>query len=384
MKNPKNEHDGNLLMVGNFSSGTGYAWKMIGSCFCQLGSNFIQQNKKAYVCFPKVDIVPDQYLTSKIEVVEFDFSNAGFLEIVRFILDRNIRTVYLINRGFHSFRYFPLRLAGVRHIVVHDHTSGERTKPKFIKGVLKQLVNKIGLIPADKVIAISDYVRQRQIDVGCVPPDRVVTILNGIDVSGIGEENHTVSLEAFQIPPGYKVIFCNGRAHKDKGIQFVIKAADVLINNRKRNDLCFLFCGDGPDLNMFRNMIKELNLESRFYCPGHVDSIRNILSDVYACVVPSIWQEGFGLVVIEAMLAGVPVIASKVGGMAEIIDEGVDGYYVEPGDYTGIADLTEKLANDRELRDRIGRKAMEKVKNIYDSKIQQSRIVDVFRELGEV
>ena len=95
-------------------------------------------------------------------------------------------------------------------------------------------------------------------------------------------------------------------------------------------DLFFLYCGDGPDISKFKKIVAEYDL-SRFFCfAGNSNQVNEILKSVHVCVVPSVWQEGFGLMVIESMAAGVPVIATRVGGMAEIIDDGFDGLLAIP------------------------------------------------------
>lgn len=371
----------NLLMVGNFSSSTGYAWNMIGSCFNELGSDFIENGNRSIVCYPKVDVIPKYLKDNRIEVVEFDFEKSSFFDLIRFLRKNKIKIVYLIDKKAVSLRYAFLRMSGVKNIIVHDHTSGHRTQPKGIKRIAKALANRLNIISADRVLVISEYVKRRQIEVSCVPSEKVITVLNGVDRTDYAPENKLDLNSIYNIPLNKKIIFCGGRANRYKGIHHFIQAADILINHRKRKDLFFLYCGDGPDLDEFRAQVKALRLENDFLCAGQVKNINHILPCVDVCVVPSVWQEGFGLAVIEAMAAGKPVIASRVGGMAETIEDGVGGFYVEPGDYTGISDFIERLVDDRELYERMRIAAYEKVITDYDIRKQQRMIVQIFHDL---
>lgn len=371
----------NLLMVGNFPSGTGYAWKMIGSCFTSLGRYFLQNGHNATVCFPQLDIIPDYYKSSGIEIIEFDFEHASALNLLNFIRNNKVNIVYFIDKPSYSIRYAILRLGGVRYIVIHDHTSGGRSQPKGFKRLIKIICNRIKFFSADKILAISNFVRERQVFCSCVPTHKLVTIFNGIDLSDNPVIDKYNVHELYRIPCDKKIIFCSGRANLYKGIHLFIRAAEILINHRKRDDLFFLYCGDGPDFIKLKSMIQKYSLERAFLCTGYVDYIDRILPSVDVCVVPSIWQEGFGLVVIEAMAAGIPVIASKVGGMAEIIDDGIDGFYIEPGDYLEIANIIEKIVDNTILRDRIVKKAKYKIRTSYNLKKQQQNIIEVFQNL---
>ena len=114
--------------------------------------NFIQNNRKAYVCFPKVDIVPIRYSEADIEVVEFDFAQAGIMELYSFLAKRKIKYVYLIDKSPFSFKYVVMRLAGVRCLIVHDHTSDSRYSSGFVKVCLKFVLNRSRLFSADHII----------------------------------------------------------------------------------------------------------------------------------------------------------------------------------------------------------------------------------------
>ena len=370
---------GNIMMVGNFSSSTGYAWNMIGSCFVAVGKEFRRRGNQACVCFPKVDIVPIRYSEADIEVVEFDFAQAGIMGLYSFLAKRKIKYVYLIDRSPFSFKYVVMRLAGVCCLIVHDHTSGSRCSSGFVKVCLKFVLNRSRLFSADHIIAISNFVKQRAIDVSRVPSYKVSTIVNGVNVDDFVLRSEVDIYKLFGIKRDRKIIFCGCRANFYKGIDVFVKTANELVHNRNCYELFFLYCGDGPDLARFQSMIHEFKLDEYFYCSGKVDKINRFLGQVFVSVVPSVWQEGFGMTVIEAMAAGVPVIASRVGGMSEIMDDGIDGFYVEPGSHKEIADIVERLVLDDELRVNIVQQAQQRVRGKYTLEQQHMKIADLFR-----
>ncbi len=371
----------NLLMVGNFPSGTGYAWKMIGSCFRALGQDFVKNGHGAIVCFPEVNSMPDYLKNSGIDVLEFDFYRSSPLSLIRFLKKNNVDLVYLIDYPTFSLKFALLKIFGVKKIVVHDHGSGGIIDQGHLKRKIKTTLNKINLITADKVFVISKFVKSRVIKSSCFPESKIITILNGVNLSDYEIDKKIDVHLNYKIENNKKIIFCAARANFYKGIHVFIEAARILRYERKRKDLFFLYCGDGPDLLKFQNMVSEYHLDECFFCTGNVVDINKILLGVDCCVVPSSWEEGFGMIVIEAMAACVPVIATKVGGIVEIIEDYFDGIYVEPENYIDIADAVERLIDDSDLHKRIRQNGMNKVRTVFDRNIQHQKIIKNFRDL---
>lgn len=360
----------------------GYAWNTITEYFLHLGRVFAESGEGAILCIPGNAAIPGRFRSSHLKVEMFDFWGSSLREIARYIRKRDIRIVYLTDRPVFSIRYLACRWAGVRRIVVHDRTSGERDVPGFLKGVVKSLVARCPLVSADRAVAISDYVSRRLETVSRFPKRRIVRIWNGVDVERFtpGEDDYV--FEQFGIPKDRKVVFCYSRANRYKGIEVLIDAAETLVHGQNRQDVYFLFCGDGPDLESFRSRIRQKYLSDRFLCPGKVDSVARILKGVTAVVVPSLWQEGFGLSVIEGMACGKVVLASRVGGIVDIITDAEDGFLFPPGDSGMLALLLSRVLDDGTLRERMGLLARKTVLarfNIEDKKRELSR---VFVELG--
>jgi len=189
----------------------------------------------------------------------------------------------------------------------------------------------------------------------------------------------TVDLhETYGIPRERQVVFCAARANRYKGIEVLIDAAARLVHERGRRDLHFLYVGDGPDLAAFRTRVTQLDLDDHFSLPGKVPSIEPLLPGVAVSVAPSLVREGFGMVVIEAMAAGKPVIASRIGGMAELLEDGEDGFYVEPADVDGLAEQIGRVVSDPKLRARVGARARRSVLERFTTERQHARLVAAF------
>jgi glycosyltransferase involved in cell wall biosynthesis len=375
----------NILMVGNFSSDTGYAWRAINSSFAAIGRYFLSIGRKAFICYPNVRDLHDEIEDSGINVYKLDFEKSTVMTLIRFVRRNKIGVIYLIDKETFSVKYLLLRLGGVKFIIVHDRTSGERTIPKKFKKLFKMTANCLPWISAEHVITISKFVFRRQLNSGCVPLKKISVIYNGIDYNRFNMPHENSDFyDILNIQPDRKIVICVARANIYKGIEVFINAAFELFIARKRKELFFVYCGDGPDYLKFIDIIKRKGLDDCFACLGNVNKIENILFQAFACVVPSLWAEGFGRVVIEAMAASVPVISSNIGGLKELIKNEIDGFLVEPGDHKAIADDIEKLLDDPSLAISITKKSSNKVKKLFNVKENHNKIISTIKEVCKI
>lgn len=169
-----------------------------------------------------------------------------------------------------------------------------------------------------------------------------------------------------------------GRLFWFKGVNYLIAAAKKL-----DVDVRIVIVGNGPEYSALHDLVQKLSVDKQIiFVRGIRINERDKLIRLYkACdivVIPSIWQETFGIVALEAMAAKKPVIASRVGGLREIVDHGKTGFLVEPGDPNQLADSIQKLLLDRSLRGRFGQAAYEKAK-----KYSWEAITDSFLRIYE-
>lgn len=151
-----------------------------------------------------------------------------------------------------------------------------------------------------------------------------------------------------------------GRLNRWKGYELFVEAAAEL--SPRFPDARFAVAGEPPvgeewRARDLRRRITEARLESVVDALGHCDDVPALLDRSHVAVVPSVWPEPFGLVIIEAMRSGCAVVASNHGAAAEIITNGVDGLLVEPGDASALSEAIARLLGDRDLRGRISARA---------------------------
>lgn len=158
----------------------------------------------------------------------------------------------------------------------------------------------------------------------------------------------------------FKVIFI-GRLSEEKGVIYLLKAAKLL---QKKKDIEFSIVGSGPLSDSLKQFVIDSGLSEkvRFYGWISHEDLPALMHESDVLVGPSVTdqygaQEAFGLVFVEAAAAGLPVIASRVGGIEDIIIEGETGYLVDQKDYEGISDKILLLMDNSVLRKRMGKNA---------------------------
>ncbi|HWC76303.1 MAG TPA: glycosyltransferase family 4 protein [Blastocatellia bacterium] len=213
------------------------------------------------------------------------------------------------------------------------------------------------------VIAVSESVRQSVIERLELPPERVHTIPNWVDPVRFQLIERDAARALFRLR-GSLVVACVGQITPAKGQEEFIRAAGRIVN--MRSDTEFVLAGEESESNgdftsQLTRLAETLGLKDRVRFMGHVRHMAEFFAAVDVVVVPS-WDEGFSLVTIEAMAAKRPVIASNVGGIAQIITDNATGLLFPARD---VRALTEKLIwmlSDAPLRDRL---AVQAQKDVY-------------------
>ena len=309
---PKKPHNkGNILLVANWESNVGYAWWLMENFWVTIANHFSKQGISSYLIYPKITEIPQTIVSTDIKTYELNFSDhklSNLIRIYQYIKVNAVHYIYLSDSPTYSWFYLFLRVAGIKKIVVHDHTPGERTKPPYWLKIIKSTIQHIPFYTADHFIAVTDFVNKRHLEVNCIPEKKCSVASNGITPIDLSNtDNHYAHLQ-FNIPKNKHIIVTTGRASYYKGIDFFIQCADELINNQGINQLHFLFCGDGPDMQDFQALCKKLKLEKYFVFAGKRTDIRKILPSCHIGFHSSKGEVGYSLSILEYMSAGLTTI----------------------------------------------------------------------------
>ena len=171
-----------------------------------------------------------------------------------------------------------------------------------------------------------------------------------------------------------RVLFA-GRIVHEKGL-------DVLIRAARQVDAEFVVCGEGRRLDAMRRLARRCGVQDRFRFNGWLEpeELAQELADASVVVVPSLWPEPFGLVGIEALAAGRPVIASATGGIGDWLEHGVSGLCVKPGDVGELARALNDLLADPERQRAMGMAGRESVSRHFSAERHLECILEAYRQ----
>lgn len=254
-------------------------------------------------------------------------------------------------------------------LTVHGSDINVLNKKYFLK-----LVNRFILSRMDAVIAVSPTLKKRIEEMG-VPQEKLSYISNGVDTG----EFYPAPVD-FPIP---KRILWVGRMSKEKGLDVLIKAMKEILREVPQAQLTLV--GDGPEREVIEQMIEEYHLTRHIYLEGFQShrEVSKYFRESHIFVLPSI-REGFPLVILEALASGLPCVASNVGGVKVVIEEGLNGYLVSPSNAEELSRKVVKLLKSVAVVKKMGERAREKIVAHYSwDKIADRTLVLYRQAMGD-
>ncbi|HNS71459.1 MAG TPA: glycosyltransferase family 4 protein [bacterium] len=232
---------------------------------------------------------------------------------------------------------------------------------------------------SDHIVAVSSFVKKAIIEETYVEEKKITVIRNGVDSKKIMDLASNIKTgEAANDSNVIKIIYV-GRIIRAKGLYILLSALKRL----HKNNLEVKIIGSGEDKEDLERKFKENITHIKFYFTGHMnyeDVLKNLIqSDIF--VLPSLRMEGFPMTLVEAMLAGVPIIASDIGGNSDAVENDVNGYLVKPGDISALSEKINILSEDRNLRVRLGNNGRTKALLEFTIDRMLDKYEEVFREI---
>jgi glycosyltransferase involved in cell wall biosynthesis len=342
---------------------------------------------RSILCFPSPPepavraflTLPNVTIEAAPPVFDSGFLAAGY-RFLRLIRQYRPAVVHLHFTGLVSPFPWLARSSGVEKVFFTDHGSRSETGHDAPSALWKRLAKGATNRPIDELISVSGYVLESHLSVRDVPASRLRLIYNGVDLERARVAARTPEAFRFRfgIPEDRVLITQVSWLIEEKGVWDFVDAAKLVL--AVCPDVHFCIVGAGPRLAELTSAVAAAGMESRFTFAGQ--SVDPFFDGVFSAsdiiCQPSRWQEAFGWVIGEAMAFGKPVVATRVGGIPEIVREHVTGFLVAGRDSVDLSRRLIELASDPGLRARMGRAGLKEVTNRFSLDRTVSEHLDLY------
>lgn len=292
--------------------------------------------------------------------------------------DEQIDVVYVIDSPLPKFWAGVLRRLSPRpRLIIGYHSTGVR------EGLFQHAVSRaLAVTAADRLVALSQTHRAylaRQLN---VDPSRLTVIGSGVDVTRFHDrEARAEARRRAGLPADGPLVGIVAALRPEKNHELFLRAARAVIG--RRPDTRFFIAGDGPERANVERLRRELGLEPHVLMLGSRPDVPDLMraADVIALSSHAV-VETLPLTLLEAAACGTPSVATRVGSVADVIEEGGTGYLVAPGDVTGLSERLLRLVADPVLRAAMGDAARRRAEAEFDEREMIRRYERMFLEVG--
>lgn len=299
----------------------------------------------------------------------------GLTRLVRFLRTRPYDIVHTHTSKGGFVGRLAARLAGVPAIVhtVHGfafHEGSPATVRRFYSGL-----ERIASRWCDRIVSVSEFHRKWAIELGVCEPRQITAIPNGI-----GEIARSAGADLYRLRgelgahDGDLLILSMARLAPDKGLKYLIEAAAALPLNA--HPVRIVIAGDGPIREELEQFARKLNVSDRVVFTGFREDVGDLLAASDLVVLPTL-REGLSISLLEAMVAGKPIITTSIGSQREVASHGEMALLVPPGDTLALSEAIFRLAGNPGLMVRLGANA----RSVYESFYTEGRMLQSYRRL---
>jgi len=233
----------------------------------------------------------------------------------------------------------------------------------------------------DHMVALSEGERKDYIAFSVSKPDKIVTIHSGVDVTRFMKAQVNIEEKRTSLGLNTKglVVGTIGWLLPIKGPMHLLKAMEVIWQTNP--EIHLVYVGKGGLEEEVRSEVSRMGVSEKVTFLGWRNDIPEIMQVLDIFVLPSL-NEGMGRVLVEAMAAGKPIVASKVGGIPDLVKDGQNGFLVKPGDSNSLSFAIKKLLDDKKMQEEMGKKGRAMAGN-YSVKKMVEKIDALYASLFE-
>ena len=263
---------------------------------------------------------------------------------------------------------------GVKAVAISRGWTGENPKIRFY-----EKLDKFFLRHASHIVAVSNGQRDKIVALG-IQPGKVTVIHNAINLAEIPEADGHLLRRELGLPDDAIIVASAGRLSPEKNYAAMIEASQVLIQNNPK--IYFVIFGEGFLRPGLEAQIASTGLTGRFLLPGFRTDLQAIMHDIDIFMLPS-FTEGLPNVVLEAFAARKPVVATRVGGTPEVVQDGISGFLTRSDEPELMARHLLALADDPDLRQRMGHAGYAYTKEHFSFTAQTEAYEQLYTDLHQ-
>jgi glycosyltransferase involved in cell wall biosynthesis len=317
-----------------------------------------------------------------LEVLEdsIDFSLGAAVKLARILRRYRPEVLHLHFTGFLGVYPWVGRLRSVRKVFFTDHTSRPAGYVAGRAPHWKRSLVRVMNHPLTKVISVSDYGYRCLTALDLLPAERHEMVYNGVDLSRVSADPNGAAefRRRYAIPNDRALVVQVSWMIPEKGIPELLQAARVVLS--RTTNVHFVLVGEGEFRPQFMNDAAAMGLDSHVTWTGMVQDPFG--EGVYAaadivCQL-SHWEEVFGWMIAEGMAYKKPIVATRVGGIPELVSEGKTGFLVDRGDIDAIAERIILLLERPELRERMGQAGQDVARAKFDLRRNVAELIQLY------
>jgi len=250
----------------------------------------------------------------------------------------------------------------------------------FMEHTLFKRLITYSLSNSDKVIAVSKDLKGKMTSLG-INPDKIKVLRNGVDTGRFKPTKDNFIHRTYDLPDDTLLILFVGYMDTFKGI-FELEEA---FSRMKDKNVALIMVGEGPKKADLEKKVLGHDLKEQVVLTGAVprEDIDKYYKSADIFVLPS-HSEGIPLVILEAMASGLPVIATNVGGLSEVVDDGENGFLIHPKDVENLATKLERLIDDPRVRERLASNSVKIMENEFSIQGKIEKLTRIYEKSGRV
>jgi glycosyltransferase involved in cell wall biosynthesis len=352
----------------------------------ELSSQLNQRGWESVLCFlgkPPDDVHSFLKLNNvSFEVLEnsIDLNWKAVKDLAQILRRHRPEILHLHFTGFLGVYPWVAKLLSVKKVFFTDQTSRPAGYTPHQAPIWKKGIVRIINMPLTKVTCVSNYGYNCMTTLGSLPNDRYEMIYNSVDLTRVSPDSQRAAAfrQRYSIAEDRTIIVQVSWIIPEKGILDLLRAAQTVISQDPK--VQFVFVGEGAYRDDYSRQAEAMGLGDHVTWTGLVtDPFGEGVYDAadIVCQVSN-WEEVFGWVIAEAMAYAKPIVATRVGGIPELVEDGASGYLVDRGDDSAMSEKILELVSNRNLRATMGRRGQEIANEKFNLSKSVSKLIDSY------